>query len=240
MEITKESLKQRSTFHGACSLILTVSLACLQANVFPVEWMPMVNKVMVVLGILVSVNGGYDMLRDEKAPMATKANIPTGRSLGIFFIFVLMISMVMVTLNGCKWKELAQSTNEELKAEVCEKGEDSVILDLIPNASMVDVVLKAGNYAALKNECYTRQQIEKVFDECEKYLENYDTEITGTQVVAYISKKVKWVRENVDQDILFISQYATNIDVPRIFTTCDRRILLKEITKHREQVLVFY
>jgi hypothetical protein len=92
-----KNLKQVSTFTGTCSLILTSGLALMQAGVFPVDWIPVLTRVFTALGVLVGINGGVDIFRDEKFIKPVPSGMKSGTIMSIFLICMLLIPVTMLS-----------------------------------------------------------------------------------------------------------------------------------------------
>ena len=156
-------------------------------------------------------------------------------------LFCITMLFIALLLPGCLSWTSTVSLDELMTTYCADTDEGSVILKIFGDPKNESLILQAANGVMVANDYYTVEQAEKVLDECEKYLQMDNIVISGSDVFAFATQKIKWLKEKVGDDkaLLSLSVLAPSLDIPDVLTPCDKQLLLIHIQQQRD-VLVLY
>ena len=155
-------------------------------------------------------------------------------------VVVLVAFAIVVGVLGCGAVQNILPTGDvtAIRAAVpeCAGDADSVILQYIPDPAAADTLIQLANYALIKNDVVTAQQVSDFLDICDHYLD-LGEDITGNEAVLFLVSQVDGLQEQLGAGVIILSQYVNNLKVPRVLTACDIALLKIQVAHIREKVL---
>lgn len=118
------------------------------------------------------------------------------------------------------------------QSNVCDTDQPSLICEKIPNPEQADLALQIVNVRSLKENAYDANQALEFLDKCEAYI---DEAVTYGDVSKWIASEL----DEVDLEILILSNYLGVFDVASPIYDYDR-MLLKEHIQRQKELIVMY